>query len=235
MQTLIALALALVIPRPDNLKPHRYFGDRTVSVPLAVYALEPEALTIRADLVQLTSNLSVPIGAEVEVPLVENSFQLDLSVPLPAVERETDFELRIWARRNHDGPWHAAGLVALRAYPGDLLKPVRAWAKSHPLRVEDDNGSLNQFLQQQGIPVAGAGTTKRRGVALYAGETTVLFTERKTEIPRFVIDRTSEGTVVRIETQLLDRLATDPLAQKMLLEVFQLLEEERSATKGDVQ
>ena len=235
MQTLIALALALVIPRTDNLEPYRYFGDRTVLVPLAVHALEPEGLTIRADLVQLTSNLSVPIGAEVEVPLVENSFQLDLSVPLPAVERETDFELRIWARRSYDGPWHAAGRVALRAYPGDLLKPVRAWAKSHPLRVEDDNGLLNQFLQQQGIPVTAAGKTKRRGVALYAGETTVLFTERKTEIPHFIIDRTGEGTVVRIETQLLDRLATDPLAQKTLLEVFQLLEEERSATKGDVQ
>lgn len=235
MQTLVALALALVVPRTERLEPFRYFGDRTVSVPMAVLALEPGKLTIRADLVQLTSNLSVPIGAEVEVPLHEDSSELDLAVPLPAVDRETDFELRIWARRDHAGPWHTAGRVGLRVYPGDLLKPVRAWAKSHPLCVEDDDGSLHQFLELQGIRVTGASRTKKGRVVLYTGETVVLFTERETEIPRFVVDRTGGGAVVRIETQLLDRLATDPLAQKTLLEAFQLLEEEKLATEGDVQ
>jgi hypothetical protein len=34
--------------------------------------------------------------------------------------------------------------------------------------------------------------------------------------------------------RLLDRLATDPLAQKIFLEVFQLLREQTPPTKGNI-
>jgi hypothetical protein len=248
---------ALVIPRPDRLEPYRFFGDRTVKVPLLIYAPEPERLTLRAELVQLTSNLSVPIGAELSVLLPKSAsprpgIELDLSVPLPAVKRETDFELRIRSRRDRDGVWHAAGRIALRVYPGDLLSPVRDWAKSHSLRVEDDQGSLIQFLRDQEIPFAGVGRTQglraTRDVTLYAGaralrkrerfplregEAIVLFREQKTETSHLLIERTGRGTVVTVEMRLLDRLATDPLAQKVFLEVFQLLHEERPLTKGE--
>jgi hypothetical protein len=39
---------------------------------------------------------------------------------------------------------------------------------------------------------------------------------------------------VTVEMRLLDRLATDPLAQKMFLEVFELVHEERPSTGGNV-
>ena len=250
---------ALVITRPSRPEPLRLFGGQPVAVPVLVHALEVEGLTLRAQLVQLTSNLSVPIGAELEVPLPSNpsphsGIELDLSVPLPAVQRETNFELRIRSRRGHDKPWHAAGAIALRVYPGDLLDSVRVWAKSHPLRVRDGDGSLQHFLRRQRIPVVANGKARGlrdgRGVSLFAGapalrehkrfprledEAVVLFTEQESEPPRLLIERTDRGTTVSVEMRLVDRLATDPLAQKIFLEVFQLLHEERPPVKGDIQ
>ncbi len=250
---------ALVITRPSRPEPLRLFGGQTVAVPVLVHTLKVEGLTLRAQLVQLTSDLSVPIGAEFEVPLPLNpsghsGIELDLSVPLPAVQRETNFELRVRSRRGHDKPWHAAGRIALRVYPGDLLDAVRVWAKSHPLRVRDTKGALQHFLRQQKIPVVADGKTQGfrdgRGVSLFAGasalreherfplpegEAIVLFTERESDPPRFFIERTDRGTTVSVEMRLLDRLATDPLAQKIFLAVFQLLHEERPSVKGDIQ
>ncbi len=249
---------ALVVPHSNRFEPYRFFGDRSVTVPLLVEAPEPEALSLRAQLVQLTSGFAVPIGAELEVPLPRDvsprtRIEVELSVPLPAVKRETDFELQVRSRRDRDEVWHAAGRIALRVYPGDLLSPVRGWAESHLLRVEDDDGSLIEFLRQQGIPVAGVGGTRGsragRGVTLYAGEralrkrahvplredeAVVLFTERRRETPRFLVERTGRATAVTVEMRLLDRLATDPLAQKIFLEVFQLVHEERPSTGGEI-
>ncbi len=248
---------ALVIPRPQAVQPYRCFGDRTVAVPLLIHAPEPEKLTLRAELVQLTASFSVPIGGELEVPLPRypsppSGIEVDLSVVLPAVRQETDFELRIRSRWDGDGDWQAAGRIALRVYPDDLLNPVRSWAKSHPLRVDDDHWSLIQFLRQQSIPVVGDGRqafTGSRGVTVYAGaralrkhalfpqrgdETAVFFTERQTDTPRLVIERIGRATAVTVEMRILDRLATDPLAQKIFLEVFQLLHEEKPPTKGDI-
>ena len=250
---------ALVVTRSSRPEPLRLFGGQTVAVPVLVHVLQVEGLTLRAQLVQLTSNLSVRTGAELEVPLPSNpslhfGIELDLSVPLPAVQRETNFELRVRSRRGHNKPWHAAGRIALRVYPGNLLDPVRVWAKSHPLRVRHGNGSLQRFLRQQKIPVVADGKTQGfgdgRGVSLFAGasafreherfplpedEAIVLFTERESEPPRLFIERTDRGTTVSVEMRLLDRLATDPLAQKIFLEVFQLLHEERPSVKGDIQ
>lgn len=178
---------------------------------------------------------------------------MELSIPLPAVKRETDFELRIRSRRDRDEVWQAAGRLGLRVYPGDLLSPIRNWATSHPLRVEDDHGVLSGFLRQQRIPVVGGTGTwssrAGRGVTLFAGpqalrkrahvprredEAIVRFTERETETPRFLIERTGRATSVAVEMRLLDRLATDPLAQKIFLEVFQLVHEEKTSTGGEV-
>jgi hypothetical protein len=227
-----------------------------VAVPLLVHAPEPEGLSLRAQLVQLTSELAVPIGAEREVSLPRDvppntGIEIEFSIPLPAVKRETDFELRFRSRRDRDGVWHAGGRIPLRVYPGDLLGPVRQWATSHPLRVKDDQGSLIEFLRQQRIPVAGGEIQDfrdDRGVTLYAGarafrerapaplrqgEAIVLFAERETETPRFLIERKDGGTAVTVEMRLLDRLAADPVAQKIFLEVFEVLNNEAQSTGGN--
>jgi hypothetical protein len=218
-----------VTARPNPVEPCRFFGGGIAAVPLLIQAPAPDGLSIRAALVQLTSRLSAPAAGEIEVPL--SGPELDLAVPLPAVSRETDFELRFRARRRGDPVAQSAGRVALRVYPADLLDPVRAWAESHPLRVEDDHGAVIELFRRQGIPVAAPPKPGR--VTLYAGPralqkvreggTAVLFTERDTGTPHLVIDRTGSGTTVCVEMRLLDRLATDPLAQKILVEVFQHL------------
>lgn len=219
---------------------------------MLIHAPRPEGLTIRAELVQLTSSLSTRVAGEVEVPFSTDpapgsGIELDLSVALPAVSRESAFELRFQSRRHGDRAWQPAGRIPLRVYPVNLLSPVRSWAQSHPLRVEDDHGSLVELFRQQQIPLAGH--PGPGGVTLYVGSralqkqallplgdnetAAVLFTERETEIPHFVIDRTGRGTTVSINMRLLNRLATDPLAQKILLEVFQLLHE-HTPIKGGI-
>jgi hypothetical protein len=237
----IPASLVLVTSRPHANAPYRFFGGRTVTLPLLVRAPEPGGLTIRAELVQLTSRLAVPAGVEIDVPLsgrptAGDGVELDVAVALPAVDRETDFELRFRSSRPGDRASQAAGQIPLRVYPTGLLSPVRDWARSHPIRVEDDGGALIAFFTQQGIGVADkpgprtisvyAGPRalqKQSRVPLRDGETVILLAERETDTPHFVIDRTGRGTTVRVEMRLLDRLAVDPLAQKTLLAMFQHL------------
>ena len=247
---------ASVTPRASRIEPYRFFADRTVTVPLLVHAPEPQGLVLHAELVQLASGFAVPIGAPLDVPLPTDAspgpgVEVELSIPLPAVKRETDFELRFRSRRGHDGVWQAAGRVPLRVYPGDLLSPVRQWATAHALRVKDDQGSLIAFLRQQQILVAGGepqGVRDDRRVTLYAGaralreralvplaqgEAIVLFAERETDTPRFLVERKGEGMAVTVEMRLLDRLAADPLAQKIFLELFEVLNNEQQSMGGN--
>jgi hypothetical protein len=218
----ILLAAALV---QTSGEPLRFFGDRIAAVPVSIHS-PGEGTAIRADLVQLTSGLAARAAGEIDVPPGAR----ELAVSLPAVTRQTDFELRFrWRDRDHPA-WQPAGRIALRVYPADLLAPLRAWAQSHPLRAEDER--MAEFLRSRGIPLAGRDGP--REVTLYTGgsalqklrgETAVLVTERETEIPHLVVDRTGPGVRVRVEARLMDRLADDPLAQKILMEAFRLLQE----------
>lgn len=246
---------ALVTPRASRVEPYRFFADQTATVPLLVHAPEAKGLALHAQLVQLASGFAIPIGPAIDVPLPTDAslspgVEIELFIPLPAVKRETGFELRLRSRRGRDGVWHAAGRIPLRVYPGDLLSPVRQWATSHPLRVKDDQGSLIEFLRQQQIPVVGGetqGFRNDRGATLYAGarafreralaplrqgEAILLFAERETETPRFLVERKNGGTAVTVEMRLLDRLAADPLAQKIFLELFEVLNNERQSLGG---
>ena len=246
---------ALVTPRASRVEPYRFFADRTAAVPLLVHVPEPQGLALQAQLVQLASDFAVPIGGALDVPLPTDAspspgVEIELAIPLPAVKRETDFELRFRSRRGRDGVWRAAGRIPLRVYPGDLLGPVRQWAASHPVRVKDEQGALTEFLRQQQIRVVGGDTPgfrDDRGVTLYAGaravreralapprqgEAIVLFAERETETPRFLVERRGGGTAVTVEMRLLDRLAADPLAQKIFLELFEVFNNEAQPMGG---
>jgi hypothetical protein len=240
-------ARAFVTVRHDPDEPHRFFGGRTVTMPLTIHVQERNGLAIRVQLVQLTTRLAMPAGHDITVPLpahaaTPSAVDLDLPLQLPAVERETDFELRFTISASGDPVPQPGGRIALKVYPGDLLAPVRAWAQSRPVRVEDDRGLVTAFLEDQRIPIAaGPGP---RGVTIYAGtralqkhshnlprdgETAVLFLERESDTPTLVVDRTGTGTIVQLEMRILERLPTDPLAQKILLDVFRRL----AADHGD--
>jgi hypothetical protein len=239
---------AVVTSRADRHEPYRLFGGRTAMVPVRVHAPDPDGLDLRAVLVQLTSSLSVPVAEQLAVRLSPRAdgdpwFDAEFGLTPPDVKRETDFEIRFRSRRRGEPAWQAAGRVTVRVYPSDLLDPVRAWARSHPLSVQDHRGLLVEFLRRQTIPIAdrpgGRGVTlyvasrrKDGSVPLLDGGAAVLFTERETDTPHLVIDRTGRTTIVRVETRFLDRLETDPQAQKLLLEVFQRLHEQLTPVEG---
>lgn len=245
----------LVTPHADRLEPYRFFGERTATVPLLLHAPQPEGIAVRAQLMQVTARLAAPIGAPLDVPLPaetpSSEIEIELAVPLPAVKRETEFELRFQSRRDRDGPWYAAGRIPLRVYPSDLLGPIRTWATSHPVRVKDDRGLLVEFLRQERIPIVGGdnrGFRAGQGVTLYAGadanhgrariplrpgDVIVFFAEQETKPPHLLIERAGGGTALTIEMRLLDRLATDPLAQKIFLEVFEVIHDEKQSMGGN--
>ena len=99
---------AVVTPRASRVEPYRFFADRTVAVPLLVHAPEPQGLALHAQLVQVASGFVVSIGAALEVPLPTEAspspgVEIELSIPLPAVKRETDFELRFRSEERRVG------------------------------------------------------------------------------------------------------------------------------------
>jgi hypothetical protein len=229
----------LVEARPTPSEPLRFFGGRTVSVPLVLHTTQLEGLSVRAELVQLSASLAAPVAGQIDVPFalparpaVSPASELVLSVSLPVVRRETDFELRFRSFQPGERVGRAAGRVALRVYPADVLEPVRVWAESHAIRLEDDHGAVTELFRQQRIAVtesghphltvfAGSRSTRGRTIPRHgSGLAAIFFTEREAATPHLVVERTGEKTTVTVEMYLLDRLATDPLAQKMFLEAF---------------
>jgi hypothetical protein len=213
-----------------------------------VYASNPDGIDLRAAMVQLTSSLSMPVADHLDVRLTSRAaghagFEAGVILTPPSVKRETDFEIRIQVRRRSESGWQPAGRVTVRVYPAGLLEPVREWARAHPISVRDDGGTLVAFLRGQRIPIADR--TGSRGVTLYVGsrwkdrneflldgETAIVFTERETDTPYMIVDRRGRGTAVSVETRLVDRLETDPLAQKLLLEAFRRLPQQLVPVEG---
>src|SRR5262249_29590088 len=86
-------AHAIASPRPQHV-----FGGRTVSVPVVVYGTPGMRADLRARLVQLAPGLAAPAGEPVDIASGVDfgaGFRRDLSfdVMVPAVERESRFEL----------------------------------------------------------------------------------------------------------------------------------------------
>jgi hypothetical protein len=231
----------MVVARPDPGQPYRYVGGRTVTIPVVVHAPRPEGLMIRVELVQLSSSPAAPVAHVADISLGEAGqrstgavFEPEVPVALPSVGRETDFELRFQSLRPREPGAQPAGRVGLRVYPDNLLDPVRLWAESHVLRVEDDDGVLADFLREQRIAVTTrpgrsdltVTTASRSAPELDAYPRTssgslIIFSEREASTPHLVVARTGRGVTVTVEMRLLDRLAHDPFAQKILLEAFQ--------------
>jgi hypothetical protein len=233
--------LVWVMPRFNPGEPFRFIGGRTVTVPLSIHGPRPEGLMVWAELIQISSSLAVPVGGQVNIPVAVSAqadtgftSELELSLSLPVVSRETDFELRFQSSWPPARAMLSAGRIALRVYPGNLLDPVRIWAESHPVWLEDDQGSVTELFREHRIPVATQ--PGPLGVTVYAGDgpvqkysrvpprhgqSAILLLERDTTAPHLIVDRTNGGTIVKVEMKLLDRLATDPLAQMIFLEAFQ--------------
>ncbi len=234
-------AHALASPRLQHV-----FGGRTVSVPVVVYGTPGVRADLRARLVQLAPGLAAPAGEPVDIASgVDFSAglrrDLSIDVMVPAVERESRFELTVFLRAPPSGAWRPVGSLLLRAYPNDLLKPLKRWTERQPLRIDDPSGKLERFLSAQGIAVVDLNARSlekadgpvvtvlvdasddlaRAKARARRGEAVIVFRERAGAFPR--IDRTrwgNAGSLQVVELELLDRLSVDPQAQNLFLELL---------------
>ena len=201
------------------------------------------AHALRAQLFQRATALATPVGAHIEVEPVPRAGTLPprLPVTLPRVRQPQDFELRVEVR-DAASRWRPAGRIPLRVYPEDLLEPLRRFAERHELRVVEDDGRLETFLDAHRVPFTARGAAPRpakgAAITLYAGRpaeraalgapasrgAAVLFREREHGLPHLVVEGAGEQARVAVEMPLLSRLADDPGAQQTFVGIFELLE-----------
>jgi len=220
------------------------FGGGSVPVPMVVYGVSGVRADFKARLFQLPQGLAVPVGeymnvaSDVDFSTVPRR-ELTFDVAIPPIERESRFEVVVFMRAHPNSDWQRIGSLSLRAYPNDLLKPLKRWAERRPLRLQDPSGKLERFLTAQGISfldlnarslekshrpvitllVDGSDDLAVAKSRTRRGETVVVFRERAGAFPRIDRTRWQGGALLIVELELLDRLGLDPQAQKLLLEI----------------
>jgi hypothetical protein len=240
-------ARSIASPRLEHV-----FGGRPVSVPLVLYGTPGVRADVRARLVQVAPGLAAPAGQPMDIASgVDFSAglrrELSFDVMVPSVERESRFELTVFLRVPPRKDWRPVGTLLLRAYPSDLLKPLKQWTERQPLRLDDPSGKLERFLAAQGIAILdlsarslekgdgpivtvlvdGSDDLARAKSRAQHGEAVVLLRERARAFPRIERIRRGGSSLLVVELPLLDRLAVDPQAQNLFLELL------RSARSGE--
>ncbi len=239
------------------------FGGGSVLVPVVLYGTPGTRVDLRARLVQLAPGVTAPVGEPVDVASgVDFSAgirrELSFDVAIPTVERESRFELIVFLRAPPSGDWRRAGSLSFHAYPNDLLKPLKRWTEQRPLRLHDPSGKLERFLTAQGIAfldlnarsleksdgpvvtllVGRAGDVASAKARAQRGEAVILFREHARGLPR--VERTRwpggslpGGSLTVVELELLDRLAVDPQAQTLFLELLRTARSGETNTEED--
>jgi len=240
-----SVVLAQITFGSSSLSSEHVFGGRTIPVRMTLYGPQDTRADLRARLFQLSSGLVAPVGTDRDVASDVNfgrglRQQLTFNLEVPAVQRESHFEAVILARAHPAGEWRRLGSASFRAYPSDLLKPLKRWSEDRPLRVHDPSQKLERFLTAQGISfldpnartfeksteplitlvVGGADALALAKRRAERGDAVMLFMERAVAFPRIERARGPRGAMTIVELELLDRLPTDPQAQKLFLELI---------------
>jgi hypothetical protein len=183
-----------------------YFGGQTVSFPVS--PIPSSCQKIRAKLWQETSRI---VAKADEVTL--ESCSSEVKVLIPIVRTKTSFSLEI--ELSTDTEWKSFGTIKLSAYPSDILKPLRVWAQRHPIEVEDSDGKLEAFLEQQKIPYQSKfrHTLKSPQAILRMGVNEIHFLEKIQTIPWVRINKNK----ISIEMMFLEELSVNPAYQFELL------------------
>ena len=232
--------IVLAVPAPE----HPVFAGRSTEIPLRVRG-EPRDL--RARWYAVAPALLAPLGDPFALALpVRDGDGVRIRIQVPEVERESALELHVEARAQEG--WAPAGRLRLRAYPADLLEPLRRFASSHPIEVRDTAGRLSQFLRDREIPTwqGGDGWSARPAVIVYAGQEAsdwsrdraagkqddgvwrlVLAADPNERLAHVVVEPRTAGGTLRVQMPLLQHLERDPEAQRALVEIFALLQEHR--------
>ena len=217
---------------------HRVFAGSNAEIPLRVRG---EAGPLRARWYAVTPALRAPLGGAfaLELPTPQADLRR-IRTRVPEVERESALELRFEART--DAGWAPAGRLRVRAYPADLLEPLRRFAASHPIEVRDAGGALSRFLRAHEVSTwqGGDGWSSSPAVIVHLGEDAgepdlaadgawhlVLDAEAPGRLPYVVVEPGPKGGRLRVPMRLVERLEHDPQAQSALVEIFALLQEHR--------
>jgi hypothetical protein len=227
--------------------PRAYFAGTQVGFSLDL-GDNLDCARIHAILIQVSSKLEAKFGEPRGLNCVDGALAAapDRAVSpfeflVPEVRRKSKFEWR-FGRCAADGSECEELLsVPFLAYPEDLLEPARHWAKNNVLVVEDRSGTLQDFLEQQGIEFfegsapshAGAVRTtfmvegerpfESRALARHMERgSVVLFREKLLGLPHVKSVLEGETRMVSVELPLLAALPGQPAAQEMFLEILRL-------------
>lgn len=240
----------------NSVRVQHVFGGRSISLSVIVYGTPNVRSSLKGRLFQLTHGLAVPVGGDIEIASdIEFTSgirrQLTFGLTVPAVERETNFELSVFLRVRPGATWRKAGSLGLRVYPADVLRPLRDWAQRQSLRLHDATGKLEAFLKMQGIAYLDLKSrplqeSSKPGITLIAGgpdglalakreaeqdEVVIVFQERVSTIPRVEAKRWGAGALVTVELEMLDGLR-HPNVQKAFLEIIELAQSQGDGSQG---
>jgi hypothetical protein len=189
----------------------------------------------KAVLMQMSTRLEAPIEGAVEPAAFDGCKAQELLVHLPKILNETEFRVQI---SSGDAKAEKVILVPLKAYPRDLLEPLKSWAKDEHfgLVVKDKDGRLTGFLDRNEVEYStGAASAKTRKLTIIVAdpedmkedkpEGDVLYlTEKVRDMPLVLVERTAQGATATANIKILDGLsADDPLAEKAFVKIFTMI------------
>ena len=224
---------------------HHLFGDQTIELPLTIRGRSEKPLDVRARLFQRAFFLGAPLRNDVEI-LSGRVFSGDepvsvsVSLPLPEVRDETDFELRFEVRTARDA-WRDAGHASLRLYSREILEALKPLSENVVLRLKDDDDKLTSLLEGLEVnfvdyraPVLPFGTPiltlivnsgdvlNPSELEITGGESVIVFNERVRTLPKVVKSPCQGGYLIQVELEVLRNLDRDPRVQKTFMEIIEL-------------
>jgi len=168
------------------------------------------------------------------------AIRADIEVSVPHVAAEIDLELRVAECKKPDDDCTPIGTISISALPADLLDPLDRWASAHVLQVHDPFGALNGFLETHEIEYSSAGAilpSDTEVVSLVVEDenfddlaladfqragAVVFFREKPGPIPLVLQKDTVDGRIVDVHLPVVSRLASDPAAVKLFLDIFRM-------------
>jgi hypothetical protein len=188
------------------------FGGQTIDVRVGPKEQSCQAIS---RLLQVSRMLMVPIESDTHT----NCGQ-DLTISVPAVERQTSFVLETEILSN--GQKTGKETTEIIAYPADLLGTMRAWSERNIFYTKDSAGLLEAFLKSQNINFISLrpDDLQTPSAKLIAGAGEIYFMEEEDALPKIVI----RPRKITVGMMFLSNLAGNPVYQSELLDMFQQLE-----------
>ncbi len=209
-----------------------FFGEMDVA--LSVAAGGEGCSKMKAVLMQVTARLEAPVDGAVTPASFDGCKPQDLSVHLPKVDHDTEFQVNF----SHDGGKGEPIIVPIMAYPRDLLDPIKSWVKddANALIVKDKDGKLAGFLDRNKIDYSTDGASaKAHKITVVVADPAEMkddkpsgdvmyLAEKVKDMPLVTVERTASGATATADMKLIERLdADDPLAEKAFVQIFTMI------------